>query len=345
MKTWYTITNKAGAPAEVSIFGPIGNTWDGEGVTARQFITDFQAVEAKDVTLVVNSPGGSLFDGIAIYNALASSGKNITAKVMGVAASAASLVVMAASKITMPKNSHMMVHKASWGAWGNADDLSAAVAVLNGLDASIIATYAARTGKPEADIKALLDQGDVWMSADEAVAAGFANEATELVGVTALFDLDKLPANVQASLRPPVAVVPPTPAPPAAAAVPLADEILALATAAGLADLASVFALNPSVTDKATAQAAIAAAKDIKAYATLAGQAERGEPLIRAGKTVAEARVILASNQARVDESTFIDTAPPARKPASNTGGDPAALGTTELWNRIKAMQAGSTTK
>lgn len=338
MKNWYTITNaaKAGAPAEISIFGPIGNTWDGEGVTARQFIADFQAIDAKEVTVSINSPGGSLFDGIAIYTAMAGSGKTITAKVMGIAASAASVIAMAASKITMPKNTQMMVHKAAWGAWGNADDLTAMVQVLNILDASIVATYAARTGRPEAEIKALLDTGDVWMSADEAVAAGFANEATELVGVTALFDTAKLPVNVQAMFKPPVT------APATAAGAPLAAEIEALATAAGLAPFASVIALDPSVVDVATAQAAIDAAKQIQAYAKLAGQDDRADPLIRARKTVPEARAILASNQAVIDQATYIDTSPPARKPAPAATATGLEGGTTALWKQINAMQAGS---
>lgn len=93
MKNWYSITNKGEVSAEIKIFGPIGNTWDGEGVTAAKFIKDFQAIKAQDITLSVNSPGGSLFDGITIYTAMAASGKNITAKVMGLAASAASLIV------------------------------------------------------------------------------------------------------------------------------------------------------------------------------------------------------------------------------------------------------------
>lgn len=338
MKNWYTITNaaKAGAPAEISIFGPIGNTWDGEGVTARQFIADFQAIDANEVTLLMNSPGGSLFDGLAIYSAMAASGKTITCKVMGVAASAASVIAMAAGKITMPKNTHMMVHKAGWVAAGNADDMRATATVLDSLDASIIATYAARTGKPEADIKALLDTGDVWMSADEAVAAGFANEATELVGVTALFDVTKLPAGVQAMFKPPVVVAPP------AAVTPLATEIEALATAAGLGPFASVIALDPSVVDVATAQVAIDAAKQIQAYAKLAGQDDRADPLIRARKTVPEARAILASNQATIDQATYIDTSPPARKPTPAATAAGLGGGTTALWNQIKAMKAGS---
>lgn len=334
MKNWYTITNKADGPAEISIFGPIGNTWDGEGVTAAKFIKDFKAIKADDVDLTVNSPGGSLFDGLAIYTAMASSGKNITGKVMGLAASAASLALMACKTISMPKNTHLMVHKSNNGVYGNADDMTKMAAVMASLDESIAATYSARTGKPIEDIKAMLDSGDTWLSADQAVEMGFADVATDLVTATAMFDLDSLPEAVRNSLRPPpVVVVPPA----AVDTLSLAAEIHALAAEAAMAHLAAVFALDPAVTDRATAQLAIDAAKSIQAYAKLAGQDDRAEPLIRARKTVAEARAVLASNQARVDESTYIDTAPRAKPiaAADNFSG-------SGLWNDIKAMQAGS---
>ena len=329
MKNWYSITNKGEVSAEIKIFGPIGNTWDGEGVTAAKFIKDFQAIKAQNITLSVNSPGGSLFDGITIYTAMAASGKTITAKVMGLAASAASLIVMAASKISMPKNTHLMVHKAGQVAFGNADELRAAADVLDTLDESIANTYAARTGKPVDEIKAMLDKGDTWLNADQAVELGFADEATELVTVTAEFDLAALPDHIRAAMQPAV-VAPAAPA--------LTDQILAMAKDAGLEALASVFALDPAVNDAAAAQAVIAAAKDIQAYAKLAGQDDRAEPLIRARKTVAEARAILASNEAKVDESTYIDTAPKS-KPAK-TADD--TVSPTNLWTQIHAMQAGS---
>lgn len=335
MKNWYTITNKANGPAEISIFGPIGNTWDGEGVTAAKFIKDFKAIKADDVTLTINSPGGSLFDGLAIYTALAASGKNITAKVMGLAASAASVVLMAAKRIEMPKNTHQMAHKASGGVYGTAEEMREMADVVDSLDKSIIATYAARSGKSEDEIKNLLDKGDLWLTADQAVEMGFADAATELVKVTAEFDMAELPEAVRASLQPePVAPTAPvvTPAP-----VALAVHIEAAAAAAGLGEFSAVFALDPKVTDQATAKAAIEAALEIREFARVANQAERADPLIRARKTPDEARAILMANEAAVDEATFIDTAPAAKpiKPVDD-------FKTINLWNQINAMQAGS---
>lgn len=327
MKIWYSITAKGEAEAEISIFGPIGNTWDGEGVTASKFIADFRAIKAPNVTLTVNSPGGSLFDGIAIYNAMASSGKKITAKVMGVAASAASLIVMAATKIVMPKNSHMMIHKAANLAWGNADEMRETAAVLDTLDASIANTYAARTGKPVEDIKAMLDQGDTWMNADEAVAAGFADEATELVKITAEFDLDKLPEAVRASLQPPAPPAPPV------APTPLATQIKAAAEAAGLGVHAAVFALDSALSTLEQAQAAINQAREVKELAALVGKPEMADKLIAGRKTWAQAQAELAAARAAEDENQPIDNTPaPAKPPAP-----PADNGPVAFWNSQRA--------
>ena len=288
--------------AEIKIFGPIGNTWDGEGVTARKFISDLQAIKEPNVELLVNSPGGSLFDGISIYTAMAASGKNITAKVMGVAASAASLIVMAASKISMPKNTHMMVHKAGVIAVGNADEMRATADWLDTLDNSIANTYAARTGKPLDEINALLNKGDVWMSAEEAVAAGFADEATDLVKVTAQFDLDKLPENVRAALAPLAPAAPPGPT--------LADRIRSLVEAAGLGAHVAAFALDASLVDETTASAAISQAREVQQLAVAVGKPEMAATLISGRKTRAEAQTILATALAEADEATGTSNAP-----------------------------------
>lgn len=311
MKTWYSITAKGEASAEIAIFGPIGNTWDGEGVTAAKFIADLKAIKAPAITLSVNSPGGSLFDGLAIYNALAQSGKAITGKVMGVAASAASIVLMACSKIVMPKNSHMMVHKGSNIVYGNADEMREMANVLDTLDASIAATYSARTGKPVDEIKAMLDSGDTWLTADQAVEMGFADEATDLVTVAAQFDLDQLPESVRAALTPP------KPAPQAAA---LADQIKAAVEAAGLGDHLAVFALDPSLATLEQAQAAIGQAREVKQLASLVGKPEMAASLISARKTWAEAQAALAGALAAEDEEKPVDNKPAAtNKPAPAT--------------------------
>lgn len=334
MKDWYSITAKGEAAAEISIFGPIGATWDGEGVTAKKFIEDFKALKAPNVTMTVNSPGGSLFDGLAIYTALAASGKTITAKVMGLAASAASLVLMAAQRIEMPRNTHLMIHKAGNVVAGNADDLRAMADVLDTLDDSIAATYAARTGRPVDEIKALLDQGDTWLNADEAVAMGFADEATELVTVTAQFDTAKLPEAVRAALAPPAA-----PAPAAAAQSDLPSLLEKLIADAGLSKFSAEIALDPRVVDEASARAAVEDAKAITVFAKLARLDDLAPQLIAQHKTVAEARQTLQAARAAADERTPIDTSPP---PASRRAADATTFSPTALWADIEANKARS---
>jgi ATP-dependent Clp endopeptidase proteolytic subunit ClpP len=314
----------------VHVFGPIGNTWDGEGVTARKFVEDFQAIKGDEVSLLVNSPGGSLFDGLTIYTVMAGSGKKITAKIMGVAASAASLLVMAASKIIMPKNTHMMVHKAGWVAAGNADEFRAQANVLDGLDAAMIATYAARTGKSEDDIKAMLDKGDTWMSADEAKAQGFADEVQPLVTVTALFDTEQLPEAVRAMFKPPEPE--PTPAP----AASLPEQIEALCTAAGLQAHAAVFALDDQLTTIDQAKAAIDQAGTVQALCKVAGMADKAGAFITARKSLPEVRAALLAFRAAEDEQAHVDTTPPAdplptkTKPAATATFGPVAMWSTK---------------
>jgi ATP-dependent Clp protease protease subunit len=339
MKNWYHITNKAEGPASVEIVGPIGNTWDGEGMTARQFIRDFKAISANDVTLTINSPGGSLFDGLAIYSVMAASGKNITGRVLGLAASAASLVLMACNRIEMPKNTHLMVHKGSTGAWGNADELREAADVMDTLDKSIAATYAARTGKPAEEITALLNQGDVWMTADEAVAAGFADAATDLVKVTAAFDLDKLPEAVRASLAPEPAPAPPTPAAPPQPAAWGPEALATLVEQAGLTPHMQAFAADATIVDAATATQALADAKAIKAYAQLVGKPDAANRLIRQRVSVPEARAELARALQAEDDKTLVNTAPPPGAGAVPPG---PSLNVPQLWTEIMALQAGS---
>lgn len=318
MKNWYTITAKAAGPAIIEINGPIGNTWDGEGVTAAKFIKDFKAIKGDEVVLNVNSPGGALFDGLAIYTAMAASGKKITAKVTGLAASAASLIVMAAQKIQMPKNTHLMIHKAGNIAMGNADDMRAMAEVLDSLDKSIAATYAARTGKSEDDIKALLDKGDTWMSADEAKAAGFADEVQPLVSITNLYDPSMLPEAVRASLAPP------------APAAPLPEQVEAICATAGLQAHAAVFALDDKLTTIEAVQAAVDQAREVVALCRVAKAEDKAAGFITGRKSTAEVRAALLAARAAEDEQHHHDnhqrTDPPPKPAAKAEGTGPVAM-------------------
>lgn len=129
------------------------------------------------ITLFVNSPGGDYFDAKAIYSALSryAAKHKVTAVVDGVAASAASLLAMAATRIEVAPAASMMIHEVHGGASGRAQDLEATAALIRAENETLAGIYAKRTGRSADEVLALLAQGDTWMSAEEAVAQKFAD--------------------------------------------------------------------------------------------------------------------------------------------------------------------------
>jgi ATP-dependent protease ClpP protease subunit len=123
-------------PATISIFDQIGQDfWSGEGVTAKRIGAALRSVGPNPVTVAINSPGGDMFEGIAIYNMLAAHPADVTVKVLGIAASAASIIAMAGDTILMGDGAQLMIHN-SWGVVvGNQHDLADAATVLTELAA------------------------------------------------------------------------------------------------------------------------------------------------------------------------------------------------------------------
>lgn len=167
-------------PGVISIYDVIGSDWYGDGWTSKRLAGVLRSIGGNPVTVNINSPGGDVFEGIGIYNLLREHPAKVTVKVMGLAASAASIIAMAGDEILMGTGTEMMVHKA-WGmVVGNSDDFAAAVDIFKTFDSSLAEIYAARTGKTEAEILKLLAGGGrgadgTWMTASEAVAQGFAD--------------------------------------------------------------------------------------------------------------------------------------------------------------------------
>lgn len=165
----------------ISIYGVIGEDfWTGEGFTAKKMAGIIRSIGKKDITVNINSPGGDMFEGLAIYNLLREHPASVTVKIMGVAASAASVIAMAGDQVLMGTGSIMMVHNA-WGlVVGNRHDFADAANVFETFDASMAAIYAARTGMTEKAIMALLDgpsrsSDGTYMTAAEAIDKGFAD--------------------------------------------------------------------------------------------------------------------------------------------------------------------------
>lgn len=205
----------AGGEAELLIYGPIGDNWWSESVTAKSVVEQLSQITATTIKVRINSEGGSVQDGLAIYNALRRHGARIVVTVDGLAASIASLIAMAGDEIVMPANTLMMVH-APWAyTGGNSAELRDAADVLDTYAASMSTSYASKTGKTEADILALLSDGkDHWYTAAQAVAYGLADstleepaeEATDAAAAAAALisytmAIARAPKQVSAALR------------------------------------------------------------------------------------------------------------------------------------------------
>jgi len=182
MKNWFSIKNRANDEViDVTIHDEIG-LW---GVTAKDFIEQLhQNKNVKSINLSIHSPGGSVFDGLAIHNALKHHPATVHGKVEGIAASAASFILMAADVATMPENSFLMIHNAHGGAYGEVEDLRHIADVMEKLQNSIKNIYVNRTGISEDEITEMMNV-ETWMSAAEAMEKGFIDSVTDEIQVAA----------------------------------------------------------------------------------------------------------------------------------------------------------------
>lgn len=191
-KPWFTIENFAPIVdrAKVSIYGEIGTGWDGQsGVDAKAFRDEFQKIRINTpIDLHIHSPGGSVFDGLAIYNLIAARRKDVTAYVDGVALSAASFIAMAAGKVVMPKTSRMMIHDAQGFSIGDSENMREMADLLDRESDRIADIYAGKTGKTRQEMRALM-QATTWMDGEEAYEMGFCDECIDAAAVTNSFSL------------------------------------------------------------------------------------------------------------------------------------------------------------
>ena len=167
--------------AELLIYGPIGDFFWGDGVTAQAIVDQLSAITAPTINVRINSDGGVVTDGIAIYNALKRHGATINVTVDGIAASIASLIAMAGSKVSMHANTMLMVHAPISGAWGNAPEHRRVADVLDTWARAMRESYVGKAGTDKgAAIDALLGDGeDHYFTAAEALAFGFIDEIVD----------------------------------------------------------------------------------------------------------------------------------------------------------------------
>ncbi|MEH4624839.1 Clp protease ClpP [Phytobacter diazotrophicus] len=203
--SWFRMKALAADEAEIYIYDEIG-FW---GVTARQFVSDLQALgDVSHINLHINSPGGDVFEGIAIFNALKFHGAAITVHIDGIAASMASVIAMVGNPVIMPENTMMMIHK-PWGfAGGDANDMRDYADLLDKMESVLIPAYAEKTGKSAEEIAAMLED-ETWMNGSECVAQGFADQTTPSLQAMACIqskrieEFEKMPNAIRNMITPP----------------------------------------------------------------------------------------------------------------------------------------------
>lgn len=167
----FQIKNESEDLAEISILDEI-SFW---GIDAVDVVNQLEGISASTIKVTINSPGGDVFDGIAIFNVLQSSKAKIVVDVIGVAGSIASVIAMAGDQIIMRPNARMMIHNPWTFALGDATDLRSTANLLDNVKDDIITTYRTQSSLSKSKISNLMDD-ETWMSAEETVENGFATE-------------------------------------------------------------------------------------------------------------------------------------------------------------------------
>jgi ATP-dependent protease ClpP protease subunit len=192
------INARSATEADILVYSPIGEDWLGNGVTAKKFRDELAALGAvQNITVRINSPGGEVFDGLSIANALREHKAHVVVHVDGLAASIASVIAMAGDEIVMGLGSMMMIHSPWAIALGNADQMRQQAAVLDKVEEGMVDIYVTRTGL-ERDAVLDMMKAETWFTAAEAVENGFADS----MGGTAEAD-EAQPAAAFAALRAP----------------------------------------------------------------------------------------------------------------------------------------------
>ncbi|WP_155897673.1 head maturation protease, ClpP-related [Aureimonas ureilytica] len=159
----------------ITMFDVIGEDyWSGGGVTAKRITSQLRAIGDRPVEVQINSPGGDMFEGIAIFNVLREHPQPVTVKVMGMAASAASIIAMAGDHIEIGAASFLMIHNCWVLAVGNRHDMAETAEWLAPFDQAMVDLYAARTGQDAASVAKWMD-AETYMSGSQAIERGFAD--------------------------------------------------------------------------------------------------------------------------------------------------------------------------
>ncbi len=327
MKTWYRI-RVARSHAEILLYEEIG-AW---GVTAKQFADDLAARgELRSLAVRINSPGGDVFEALAIYNTLQRQPAKITVFIDGLCASAATIIALAGDETRMVDNGRYMIHEPWTVTMADAAGLQKSADLLEGIAEQLVTLYVRKTGLDPEDIRARMKE-ETWMTAAEALAAGFIDAIDEPLRIAAKthdlsrfkhsprttpMDKETLPPETDPS--PPIEPEPESP--PEAPPEPAALDPIAVAHACLQAhepDLIPVLLAAP--VSALTLQTRIAQAGEVRRLCALAHQPEQAGECIAAGLTPDQTKLRLWDALVAADRAIgeLDTTPPPTKKPPSD---------------------------
>jgi ATP-dependent Clp endopeptidase proteolytic subunit ClpP len=183
---WYNIQNKAGETADIYIFDEIGTY----GVTAQEFISDIKDLKDTPINLRINSIGGDVFDGMAMYNVIKRRESKTTVYIEGIAASIATIIALGADEVVMAENSLFMIHNAWGGASGEAKDMRKTAETLDKISSELIDIYRKKTGLSYEVLSEMMDE-ETWLNANEAYELRFIDTISDSIKVAAKYDVSK----------------------------------------------------------------------------------------------------------------------------------------------------------
>lgn len=193
---WYDIQNKAGTTADVYIFDEIGTY----GVTAQEFITDIKDLKDTPINLRINSLGGDVFDGMAMYNVIKRREAKTTVYIEGIAASIATIIALGADEVVMAENSLFMIHNAWGGSMGEAKDMRKTADTLDKITGELTDIYRKKTGLSYDSLVDMMDE-ETWLNANEAFSYGFIDTISDSIKVAAKYDVSKFKNITQEEIQ------------------------------------------------------------------------------------------------------------------------------------------------
>ncbi|EOX9110369.1 head maturation protease, ClpP-related [Providencia rettgeri] len=194
---WNSSIRAASSANTISVLDVIGEDYWGEGVTAKRISGALRAIGNNDVVVNINSPGGDMFEGLAIYNLLRAHSGKVTVNILGIAASAASIIAMAGDEIHMGRGAFLMIHNCWSIGVGNRHDFAKLAADLEPFDKSMADIYVARSGQSESVVSKMMDD-ETYIASSDAIAKGFADG---LLAADEINDGDESPQSTSQVLR------------------------------------------------------------------------------------------------------------------------------------------------